>query len=174
VPAPTAAALKAVPHKIITRMLKLRTLRGALVAEQGSAYIADNDADSDDARTLRPLQAAACPYRIAFGSRRAAQKLRHDRQLATRCGCRRGRIRAAGDGALVIHRRRCVWRRADRLEQAFSVARAQPDTLELGIVEIAQDVQVDSRLPQQRFQASQALFVQPRGQIHRAHLLIGC
>jgi Putative transposase len=36
--------------------------------------VADNDADSDEARTLRPLQAAACTYRIAFGPR-AGQKV---------------------------------------------------------------------------------------------------
>jgi len=27
----------------------------------------DNDGDSDEARALRPLQAAACTHRIAFG-----------------------------------------------------------------------------------------------------------
>ena len=31
--------------------------------------MADDDSDSDEARTLRPLQAAACTYRIAFGPR---------------------------------------------------------------------------------------------------------
>ena len=36
--------------------------------------MADNDADSDKARALRPLQAAACTYRIAFGPR-ADQKV---------------------------------------------------------------------------------------------------
>ena len=35
--------------------------------------MADNDADSDEARALRPLQAAACTY-IAFGPR-AGQKV---------------------------------------------------------------------------------------------------
>lgn len=30
-----------------------------LVEEEGSTYLADNDGDSDEARTLRPLQAAA-------------------------------------------------------------------------------------------------------------------
>ena len=34
----------------------------------------DNDGDSDEARALRPLQAAACTYRIAFGPR-AGQKV---------------------------------------------------------------------------------------------------
>jgi len=45
-----------------------------LVEEQGQTTMADNDADSDEARVLRPLQAAACTYRIAFGPR-AGQKV---------------------------------------------------------------------------------------------------
>ena len=53
---------------------KLLTRRGVLVEEEGSTYVADNDDDSDEARTLRPLQAAACTYRIAFGPR-AGQKV---------------------------------------------------------------------------------------------------
>ena len=61
-------------HTIITRTVKLLMRRGALVEEQGSTYMADNDADSDEARALRPLQAAACTYRIAFGPR-AGQKV---------------------------------------------------------------------------------------------------
>ena len=36
--------------------------------------MADNDGDSDEACTRRPLQAAACTYRIAFGPR-AGQKV---------------------------------------------------------------------------------------------------
>ena len=74
VPAPTDEALQTVLHKIITRTMKLLTRRGALVEEQGSTCMADNDGDSDEARTLRPLQAAACTYRIAFGPR-AGQKV---------------------------------------------------------------------------------------------------
>ena len=74
VPAPTDDALQAVLHKIITRTMKLLTRRGALVEEHGTTYMAGNDADSDDARALRPLQAAACTYRIAFGPR-AGQKV---------------------------------------------------------------------------------------------------
>jgi hypothetical protein len=73
-PAPTDEALQAVLHKIITRTMKLLTRRGALVEEQGQTYMADNDGDSDEARVLRPLQAAACTYRIAFGPR-AGQKV---------------------------------------------------------------------------------------------------
>ena len=60
VPAPTDEALQAVLHKIITRTMKLLTRLGVLVEDQGQAYLADHDADSDEARTLRPLQAAAC------------------------------------------------------------------------------------------------------------------
>jgi hypothetical protein len=74
VPAPTDEALQSVLHKIITRTMKLLTRRGVLVEEEGSTYMADNDGDSDEARTLRPLHAAACTYRIAFGPR-AGQKV---------------------------------------------------------------------------------------------------
>ena len=57
-PAPTDEALPAVLHRIITRTMKLLTRRGLLVEEEGSTYMADNDGDSDKARSLRPLQAA--------------------------------------------------------------------------------------------------------------------
>jgi len=42
-----------------------------LVEEQGQTYMAGDDRDSDEARVLRPLQAAAYPYRIAFGAQRS-------------------------------------------------------------------------------------------------------
>jgi hypothetical protein len=74
VPELTDEALQAVLHKIITRLMKLLTRRGVLVEEEGSTYMADNGGDSDEARVLRPLQAAACTYRIAFGPR-AGQKV---------------------------------------------------------------------------------------------------
>ena len=48
--------------------------QGGLVQEQGQTYMADKDADSDEARVLRPLQAADCTYRVAFGPR-AGQKV---------------------------------------------------------------------------------------------------
>ena len=54
--------------------MKLLTRKGVLVQEQGQTYMADDDADSDEARVLRPLQAAACTYRIAFGPH-AGQKV---------------------------------------------------------------------------------------------------
>ena len=74
VPAPTDEALQTVLHKIITRTMKLLTRKGVLVGEQGQTYMADDDADSEESRVLRPLQAAACTYRIAFGPR-AGQKV---------------------------------------------------------------------------------------------------
>ena len=74
VTAPTGEALQTVLHKIITRWMKLLTRRGVLLEEEGSTYLADNDGDSDEAGALRPLQAAACTYRIAFGPR-AGQKV---------------------------------------------------------------------------------------------------
>ena len=57
-----------------TTTLTRAARRGVLIEEQGQAYMADNDSDSDEARVLRPLQAAACTYRIAFGPR-AGQKV---------------------------------------------------------------------------------------------------
>ena len=57
--APTDEALHAVLHKIITHMMKLLTRRGVLVEAEGSTSMADSESDSDEARTLRPLQAAA-------------------------------------------------------------------------------------------------------------------
>ena len=45
-----------------------------MVDVEGSTYTADNDGDSDAARALKPLQAAACAYWIAFGPR-AGQKV---------------------------------------------------------------------------------------------------
>ncbi len=54
--------------------MKLLTRRGVLLEEMGQTYLAEPDADGEDARTLRPLQAAAITYRIAFGPR-AGQKV---------------------------------------------------------------------------------------------------
>ena len=45
-----------------------------IVLTRDSTCMADNDGVSDDARLLRPLQAAGCNYRIAFGPR-AGQKV---------------------------------------------------------------------------------------------------
>lgn len=74
-PAPTDEVLQTVLHKMITRLMKLLTRRGVLVEEEGSTYTADNDGDSGEARVLRPRQAGACTYRIAFGPRAGHQVL---------------------------------------------------------------------------------------------------
>ncbi len=49
--------------------MKLLTRRGVPVEDTGQTYLTVPDADGDEARTLRPLQAAAVTYRIAFGPR---------------------------------------------------------------------------------------------------------
>jgi hypothetical protein len=72
--APTDETLRAVLHNVITRTKKLLTRRGVLVEQQRQTYVADNDSDSNEACALRPLQAEACTYRIAFGPR-AGQKV---------------------------------------------------------------------------------------------------
>ncbi len=49
--------------------MRMLTRRGVLVEDMGQTWLAEPDSDSDEARTLRPLQATAATYRIAFGPR---------------------------------------------------------------------------------------------------------
>jgi hypothetical protein len=74
VDAPSDDELYAPLQSVITRLMKMLTRRGVLVADMGQTYLAEPDADGEEARTLRPLQAAAVAYRIAFGPR-AGQKV---------------------------------------------------------------------------------------------------
>ena len=48
---------------VIKRLMKMLTRRGVLVEDMGQTYLAEPDADSEEARTLQPLQAAAVPCR---------------------------------------------------------------------------------------------------------------
>lgn len=89
--APTDEELHTVLHKIITRMMKLLTRRGVLVEEEGSTYIADNDGDSDEARVLRPLQAATWPCR----PRRASSPAPRQAQTVHWTVCVRARLTAS-------------------------------------------------------------------------------
>jgi uncharacterized protein (DUF983 family) len=72
--APTDDELHALLQTVIARLMKMLTRRGVLVEDMGQTYLAEPDADGEDARTLRPLQAAAITYRIALGPR-AGQKV---------------------------------------------------------------------------------------------------
>ena len=71
---PTDEALQAVLHKIITRMLKPLSRRGALVEQQGSTYMGHTDADS-----ATPARSGHCrPPRVHTASptaERAGQKV---------------------------------------------------------------------------------------------------
>ena len=116
VPEPTDEALQAVLHKIITRLMGLLTLRVVLVEEKGSMYMADNEGDSDEARVLRPLQAAACTYRIAFGPRAAVRCAADDRQALeqlcryiTRPALATERVQTNAAGQ-VVHKLKTPWR----------------------------------------------------------------
>lgn len=77
--APTDGELHALLQIVIPRLMKTLTRRGVLVEDIGQTYLAEPDADGEETRTLRPLQAAAITYRIAFGPR-AGQKV-----LTLRC-----------------------------------------------------------------------------------------
>ena len=65
--APSDDELHALLHTVIARLMKMLTRRGVLIEEMGQTYLADPNSDGDEARTLRPLQAAAITYRIANG-----------------------------------------------------------------------------------------------------------
>lgn len=49
--------------------MNMTTRRGVLIEEMGQTDLAEPETDSEEARTLRPLQAAAVTYRTAFGPR---------------------------------------------------------------------------------------------------------
>jgi hypothetical protein len=72
--APTDDQLHALLQTVIARLMKLLTRRGVLVEDMGQTWLAEPQAEGEEARTLRPLQAAAVTYRIAFGPR-AGQKV---------------------------------------------------------------------------------------------------
>ncbi len=44
---------------VITRLMKMLTPRGVLVQEMGQTCLAEPDADGEEVRALRPLQAVA-------------------------------------------------------------------------------------------------------------------
>jgi hypothetical protein len=71
---PTDDEVHALLQAIIARLMKLLTRRGVLVEDMGQTYLAEPDTEGEESRTLRPLQAAAITYRIAFGPR-AGQKV---------------------------------------------------------------------------------------------------
>jgi hypothetical protein len=72
--APTDDEVHALLQAVIARLMKMQMRRGVLVEEMGQTYLAEPDADGEQARTLRLLQAAAVTYRIAFEPR-AEQKV---------------------------------------------------------------------------------------------------
>ena len=75
---PTDDEMNAPLQRVITRLMKMLTRKGVQIEEMGQTYLAEPDDDGEEARTLRSLrslQAAAIPYRIAFGSRKAVIKI---------------------------------------------------------------------------------------------------
>jgi hypothetical protein len=95
--APTDDELHALLHTVIARLMKMLTRRGVLVEEMGQTWLAEPDADGDEARTLRPLQVAAITYRIAFGPR-AGQKVLTLRGAMARFGLARELLCSDIDG----------------------------------------------------------------------------
>jgi hypothetical protein len=98
-----------------------------VVEEEDSTYMADNDGDSDEARTVRPLQASSgpwpspspgtygpldclCPgsaYRISFGPR-AGQKVLTLQRTMRRDGDFKQTLRADNNGVSLHAAVRCA------------------------------------------------------------------
>jgi hypothetical protein len=114
--APTDDELHALLHTVIARLMKMLTRRGVLVEEMGQTYLAEPDADGDEARTLRPLQAAAITYRIAFGPR-AGQKVLTLRGAMARFGLARELLCSDIDGFSLHAAVRVEAHERKRLEQ---------------------------------------------------------
>ncbi len=95
--APSDDELHALLHTVIARLMKMLTRHGVLIEEMGQTYLADPNADGDEARTLRPLQAAAITYRVAFGPR-AGQKVLTLRGAMARYGLARELLCSDIDG----------------------------------------------------------------------------
>jgi Putative transposase len=90
--------------------------RGVLVEDMGQTYLAELDADGEEARTLRPLQAAAVTYRNAFGPR-AGQKMLTLRGAMPREGTARQPLCAGIDGFSLHAAVRCGADDRQALEQ---------------------------------------------------------
>jgi hypothetical protein len=74
VSAPTDDEPHGLVQTVITRLMKTLMRRGVLLEDKGQTYLGEPYANGDEARTLRPLQAAAVKCRIAFALR-AGQKV---------------------------------------------------------------------------------------------------
>jgi hypothetical protein len=79
------------------RLVKLLTRRGVLLEDDGQSTPAEPDTEDEEAHTLRPLQAGAVTYRIAFGPR-AGRKVLTLRGAMPREAAARQRLCADIDG----------------------------------------------------------------------------
>ena len=66
--ASTDEELHALLQTVIARFMKMLTRRGVLVEEMGHTWLAEPDTDGEEARTVRPLQAAVRPQRGTEGT----------------------------------------------------------------------------------------------------------
>ena len=114
--APTEDELHALLQTLIIRLMKLLTRRGVLAEEIGQTDLAELDADGEEARTLRPLQAATITYRIAFGPR-AGHKVLTMRAAMPRESAPRHALCADIDGFSLHAAVRCEAHDRKRLEQ---------------------------------------------------------
>ena len=100
---------------LITGLMKRLTEQGVLVQDLDETWLAEADGDSEEARTLRPLQAVALMYRIAFGPH-AGHKVVTLRGALPREAAVRQRLCADIDGFSLHAAVRCEAHERKRLE----------------------------------------------------------
>ncbi|MCE2646811.1 MAG: hypothetical protein LW835_16745, partial [Burkholderiaceae bacterium] len=93
VQAPSDEAPHALLQTVIAQPMKTLTRQGVRVDDTGQTWLAELDADGEEARMLRPLPAAAITYRMTFGPR-AGQKVLHDARPTRRARSTTCRLRA--------------------------------------------------------------------------------
>ena len=113
--APSDEQIHAVLQTLIARLMKRLTEQGVLVQDLDETWLAEPDGDSEEARTLRPLQAAALTYRIAFGPR-AGHKVVTLRGAQPREAAARQRLCADIDGFSLHAAVHCEVHERKRLE----------------------------------------------------------
>jgi hypothetical protein len=93
VQAPSDEAPHALLQTVIAQPMKTLTRQGVRVDDTGQTWLAELDADGEEARMLRPLPAEAITYRMTFGPR-AGQKVLHDARPTRRARSTTCRLRA--------------------------------------------------------------------------------
>lgn len=137
--------MHALLQTFIARFMKMHTRRSMLVEDMGQPWLAEPDTDGEEARTVRPLQAPALTYRIAFGPR-AGQEVLTLRGAIPLEGWKRQPLCADIDGFSLHLAARFEPHDCKRLEQLCRYITRPTLSDERGQLNAAGQVELNSRL----------------------------